>query len=135
MPRYKSVSLFELSDHCKANSVDMLLVNNVLYFWIRKAHELQAAFEQMYKVLASGGEARIFPVYTAHQSMFVNDEALETFVNEHFFYRLVQPDYSDEDPYFQDKTSAEVIHLRGCGKKEVQINRILKSKTLILKKL
>ena len=128
MPNYKKCSIYTMN----FSNVDMILINNLMYFWLNKPKDLLRAYKNMHKNLKSGGEIRIFPVYL--NSYHQNNEALKKFINENFYIRMIKPTYYDEDPFYQDKEKDEIYVLTGLGKKEAKINKMLNSHTLILRK-
>ena len=128
MPNYSKSSIYTMN----FTHVDTILINNLMYFWINKPKDLLRAYKNLYKLLKPGGEIRVFPVYM--NSYHQNNDELKKFINDHFFVRMIKPDYYDEDPFYQDKEHDEIYVLEGLGKKEAKINKMLNSHTLILKK-
>jgi hypothetical protein len=128
MPNYKKCSIYTM----KFNNVDLILINNLMYFWINKPKDLLKAFKNLHKNIKSNGEIRIFPVYL--NSYHQNNDDIKKFINENFFVRMIKPTYYDEDPFYQDKENDSIFVLTGLGKKEAKINKMLNSHTLILKK-
>lgn len=129
MENYKKQSIYNLGGF---KNVDTILINNLLYFWINKPDDLLRSFKSMHKALKKGGEIRIFPVYMDNWTM--DDDHVKKFINNHFFSRSLTPKYVSEDPFYQDKENDKIYVLYGLGEKEVKINKMLKSTTLILKK-
>lgn len=128
MSNYKKCSIYTMN----FRNTDMILINNLMYFWINKPKDLLKAFKNLHKNIKSGGEIRIFPVYM--NSYHQNNNTLKKFINEHFFVKMIKPQYYDEDPFYQDKENDSIFVLTGLGKKEAKINKMLNSHTLILKK-
>jgi SAM-dependent methyltransferase len=128
MPNYKKCSIYTMN----FRNMDMILINNLMYFWINNPKNLLKAFKNLHKNINSGGEIRIFPVYM--NSYHQNNEALKKFINENFFVKMIKPNYYDEDPFYQDKENDNIFVLTGLGEKEAKINKMLNSHTLILKK-
>lgn len=126
---YKKASIFTFKESQK---VDLILINNLVYFWINKPKDLIKIFENLFDNLNPGGEVRIFPVYMDNFTM--NSNEVKDTLNNRFYMRSVTPKYVSEDPFYQDKEKDEIYVLHGLGKKETKINKMLKSTTLILKK-
>ena len=129
MPNYKKTSIYTMN----YKNADMILINNLLYFWLNKPKDLLRAYKNLHKNLKVGGEIRVFPVYL--NSYHQNNNTLKAFLDSNFSLEMIKPKYYDEDPFFQDKEKDEIYVLTGLGKKEAKINTMLNSHTLILKKL
>lgn len=128
MPNYKKYSIYTMN----SRNNDLILINNLMYFWINKPKDLLKAFKNLHKNIKSGGEIRIFPVYM--NSYHQNNLSIKRLINDNFFVRMIKPKYYDEDPFYQDKENDSIFVLTGLGKKEARINQMLNLYTLILKK-
>lgn len=129
MPDYTKQSVLTLN---KKKVADMVLINNLLYFWINKPKDLLTIFKNIHRALKPGGEVRVFPVYMDNFTM--DSDEVKEFLNKHFYLRSLKPTYVSEDPFYQDKLKDEIYVLEGLGEHEVKINKLLGSTTLILKK-
>ena len=131
MENYKNLSIFNISKINK--KCDMILINNLLYFWINEPKKLLKIYKELFKILNNNGEIRIFPCYMGNFNM--DNPELKDFIHNNFYLKMIKPKYFCEDPFYQDKSTDNIYLLDGLGEKENKINEILNSKNIILKKM
>lgn len=112
------------------NTFDLILCHYLLYFWIDKPDLLKKAFRELYRILKSKGEIRIFPIYFANYSL--SDIKFFAFMNNMFKIRLVKPKvYSKDGSMYYEK--GKFIKTKSDSD-EANLNKKLMSYTLILSK-
>ena len=85
------------------NSYDLITVNNFMYLWELDPEKLLALYKEFHRILRSGGELRVFPVF--YGNYYRNNVELHEYLNTHFAIRCLRPvrDYSKEPPvYLED---------------------------------
>ena len=106
----------------------------MLYFWIDQRAAVLTCLREVHRILRSGGEARIFPVFFGNFHLY--DKAIWTFVNAHFQVRVVRPRrYSAEPPWIYMDKEAPRGTAPVTGQLERAMHQKLQSHTLILTKL
>ena len=131
MDNYKKMSIYNISKIDK--KTDLILINNLLYFWINEPKKLLKIYKELYKILNDNGEIRIFPCYMGNFNM--DNQELKDYIYQNFYFKMIKPKYFNEDPFYQDKSTDNIYLLEGLCEKENKINEILNSYTIILKKL
>tara|TARA_B100001093_G_scaffold510365_1_gene576082 strand:+ start:6124 stop:6876 length:753 start_codon:yes stop_codon:yes gene_type:complete len=128
------------------NTYDCITINNYLYFWENNTQNLIKIYKELFRILKSGGELRIFPIF---YSNYYND-TIELFdlLNQFFYIQCLRPklDYSKESPiYIQQSNNgsnygsnnpSEIIQTDPRnGLVEYKLNHELMAQVLILKKI
>jgi SAM-dependent methyltransferase len=130
-PQYRRATLEATG--LPSRSRDLILSNNVLYFWIDTRKAVRRCLCEIHRLLRPNGEARIFPVF--YGNYHLNDPKLFAWIHRHFWVRVIQPrTYPAEAP---------LIHFGGemlrtdasVGTGEVHKHQQLQSHTLILRKV
>ena len=115
------------------NSYDCITVNNYMYFWEYNTQNLLKIYKELFRILKSGGEIRIFPIF---YSNYHNDN-IELFdlLNDCFFVKCLRPkkDYSKESPIYIEGGEIKQTDVRN-GQNEYRLNHELMTQVLILKK-
>ena len=97
MENYKNLSIFNISKINK--KCDMILINNLLYFWINEPKKLLKIYKELFKILNNNGEIRIFPCYMGNFNM--DNPELKDFIHNNFYLKMIKPKYFCEDPFHQ----------------------------------
>ena len=118
----------KLSDKCNKNIV---LINNVLYLWIDKPAELYKFYKNLFTWLTPGSEIRVFPVYFGRYDMY--DNKLKKFIDSKCGVKLLDPKITAESLYeWNTKKQRNSYINKSSLEEEKRINKLMKSKTLVL---
>jgi ubiquinone/menaquinone biosynthesis C-methylase UbiE len=96
---YIKSDVFELS----LKHIDIITINNFLYYWIDDPKKLLMIYKKMYAALNKGGEIRIYPVFFGNYH-FENPE-LKKYLDSHFDVTLHPVHYYSETQVYLKKPS------------------------------
>lgn len=127
---YVKASIFNTK--LKGDSVDLITINNLLYFHLFKKSQVKRALKEMHRVLRQGGEVRVFPVF--YGNYYMGNEELFDYINKRFCVKVLKPkSVPNECPAFY--IDDEIIKCtKGVDKLEQQILTRLKSRVVIFRK-
>ena len=133
LPKHKNYiqkSIFDTK--LKNNYYDFITINNLLYFHLYKSSQIKKALIEMHRILKSGGEMRIFPIF--YGNYYYGNKKLRNFINKLFFVRILEPKtIPKENPIFY--IDNEIVESKSVGSREIKLMKKLESYVVIFKKI
>lgn len=130
---FKSGSIFKIP--YPKNSFDVITSQYFLYYWIDDTQELLKAYKEMFRVLKSKGEIRIYPVYFGN--FHFNDNKLLSYLFNNFEIEVIRPPFIPERvAYIYPGEGEKDIKLTDSSvpKKEKEVTENLDGTLLVLKR-